>query len=241
VLPDSGKNDAEHANLAIALAKHGFVYAGPSLPHWYGAEDFARLLRAAPAEATVGDVLGDLGLGPPAEFASLAAHTMAANPVALLRRARQHVARITPEKIGRLGPGAYEDCVGYASKAGVHIERAGGRIPFVVEAHVRCERSEAAEKSADCSLTINRTPSLTRVYASWEKNTIRLVGCGLYLLAPAPMGSYDIDLSIHATYPVDHGRQGSRARSIRGGDCRGGPCCLPAGSPGEPSRSSNGD
>jgi hypothetical protein len=196
VLPASRKDDVKLANRAIALAKHGSVYKGPSLPHWYGAEDFARLLRATPAEATVGAVLADLGLKAPAEFASLSAHAVATDPTPLLRQARRQAGRIEPEQIGRLGPDAHADCPGYASKAGIQLQRTGGRVPFVVEAHVECERSEAAEKTVECSLTINRTPSLARVHARWRKNEILFVGCGLGVYVPAPGGTYRVHISV---------------------------------------------
>jgi hypothetical protein len=196
ILKGTMQEDADRATEAIGLADHGFTYRGPSLPHWYGAEDFARLLRAAPAGTTVGDVFTDLGLKAPAAFSTLVAHAVAADPVALLRQARRQVAQIAPEEIGGLGPDVYEDHQGYAHKAGVAIERAGGHLPFVAEAHVQCTRVAAADKAASAALTINRSPVLARLYANWEKSKVNLFGCGIALDLSVPAGSYDISLSI---------------------------------------------
>ena len=64
----SAEDQGRLAKIIIELADQGFVYAGPSLPHWYGYADFARLLSSAPTEATAADVVRDLQLLPPKEF-----------------------------------------------------------------------------------------------------------------------------------------------------------------------------
>ena len=60
--------DPDHAYFAkktIGLAKIAHDYSGPSNPHWYGYNDFARLFSDAPASASAADVVADLGLVPP--------------------------------------------------------------------------------------------------------------------------------------------------------------------------------
>ena len=58
--------------------------------------------------------------------------------VSLLKAMQERSKAIPAAKIGRLGPKVYEGCTGYAIKTGILIERAGGHVPYAVEAHVRC-------------------------------------------------------------------------------------------------------
>lgn len=132
--------DAALARLTIGLAGHGFVYSGPSCPWWYGPNDFARLFHFAPADATAAEVIRNLGLAPPTTMGARLARSVTGDEVVSLLKAMQERSKAIPAaKIGRLGPKVYEGCTGYAIKTGILIERAGGHVPYAVEAHVRCE------------------------------------------------------------------------------------------------------
>jgi hypothetical protein len=197
ILPASEKDDDWLAQKTIALAKHGSVYNGPSLPQWYGQQDFARLFQAAPADATAADVIADLGLVPPAVLGSRRARDIRNNEIpSMLREMQQHTGPIRPEKIGRLGQ-VYRGCTGYALKAGTFIEPAGGHVPFVVEANVRCELSKKKGYGhVRTELTVNRSATLASLYGASSSEGLRIEGCGLNLATNAPTGNYIIHLSL---------------------------------------------
>jgi hypothetical protein len=185
------------ARHTLALADCGFVYRGPSLPQWYGQQDLARLFHAAPPGTTAAAVINDLGLVPPAGLGSRLAHELGPNVVlTVLRDMQQRTTPLKPEKIGRLGP-TYEERDGYAVRAGTAIEPAGGHVPFVIEASVRCELPE--KKGAGrvtYILTLNRSATLASLYGESQPDYLSIKGCGLASVVPAPTGHYTIFLSL---------------------------------------------
>jgi hypothetical protein len=190
-------DDAGIANLTLALARYGSVYDGPSLPHWYGRQDLARLFQAAPGDATAADVIRDLGLAPPARLAGRLAREIDQDEVGpLLREMQQQTKPLQPEKIGRLGP-VYRDCQGYAHKAGLVIEQAGGHVPYVFEATVQCERSEKkGVGQVTYTLTLNRSATLAHLQGASFSDYLSIKGCGLDLTVSAPAGNYTVNLSV---------------------------------------------
>jgi hypothetical protein len=196
-LQASNADDAGLARRIIRLARFGFIYDGPSLPQWYGQQDLARLFRAAPADATVEEVIRDLGLSPTERSGSQMAHEIGSDEVGtLLREMQQQTKAIQPEKIGRLGA-LYLKCQGYAHKAGIVIEQAGGHVPYVVEANVRCERSKTkGSGQVEYRLTVNRSATLAHLHGYSEPDYLSILGCGLDVAVGAPTGNYSINLSV---------------------------------------------
>jgi hypothetical protein len=194
ILPASDKHDAWLAQNTLTLAGCGFIYDGPSLPHWYGQQDLARLFQTAPADATAAEVIDDLGLIPPAFLGSRLAREIHNDEVlAVLRDMRQHTVPIRPEKIGKLG----QICEGYALKAGIVIEPAGGHIPYVVEANIRCERSEKKGTGrVRYSLAVNRSATLASLLGASYPDELSIEGCGLDFAVPVPTGNYTVQLSL---------------------------------------------
>lgn len=186
------------AKKTISLAKCGFDYAGPSNPWWYGNRDFAQLFSDAPGSASAADIVEDLGLTPPETLTCMAREVGFAEASALLRELRNKTPALAPpDKIGRLGPDTYPGRPGYKHKSGTNPEPAGGRVPYVIEAHVCCKRADKrSDSDLGFSLTINKSASLAEMYGGFNGNEFELTGCGLDLSVKVPAGIYSIALSI---------------------------------------------
>jgi hypothetical protein len=197
ILPASDEHHAWLARSTIVLAGCGFVYDGPSLPQWYGQQDIARLFRSAPADATAAAVITDLGLIPAAGLASRLARGLTKDEVLrVLRDMQQHITPIKPEQIGRLGQ-AYQGCQGYALKAGTVIELAGGHVPYVIEANVRCDRSQKKGSGrVRYRLTVNRSVTLVSLHGASYPDALGIEGCGLDFAVAVPTGNYVVHLSL---------------------------------------------
>jgi hypothetical protein len=199
ILPGDDPDADRHAALILTMAAHGTVYAGPSLPHWYGAQDMARLMAAAPAYATAVMVIRDLGLTPPVTLGSVAARDLAADPdavAAVLREMQRQTKPIKPDAIGKLG-NIYQDHAGYAFKSGIVIEPPGGHLPYMIEASVGCELSEKKGSGrVRYSLTLNRSTTFAFLHGSSSPDYLSLEGCGLDFALRVPTGNYTVRLSL---------------------------------------------
>jgi hypothetical protein len=187
------------ARLTLALADQGTVYAGPSQPHWYGPQDMARLLQAAPDYVTAAMVIHDLGLVPPSSVGSKRAHDLAADLdeiAGLLRAMQRGTKTIKPEAIGQLGD-VWPGCQGYARKTGIAIEPAGGHVPYVIEASVQCEHAEKKGTGhARYVLILNRSAAVAPLYGWSAPDCLVINGCGLKFAVRAPTGNYTVYLSL---------------------------------------------
>jgi hypothetical protein len=185
------------ARLTLALAEHGTVYDGPSLPHWYGQQDLARLMQAAPDYATAALVIRDFGLTPPDGVGNVRAHDLDAAAVADLLRTMQRQAKpLAPDQLGRLG-NVYTDATGYARKSGIVIETGGGHVPYVIEANVACELpQQKGIGRARYSLTVNRSATVAQITGTSRPDYLSVQGCGLEFALRVPTGNFRIFLSL---------------------------------------------
>jgi hypothetical protein len=116
-VPLANVSDDRLARVTLEATDCGVVYDGPSLPHWYGPNDMASLMQAAPDYAIAADVIRDLGLTPPADLADRRAHDFGQVEIAaMLREMQRQTKPIKPDAIGRLG-NVYTYCQGYAHRA----------------------------------------------------------------------------------------------------------------------------
>jgi hypothetical protein len=197
-VPVADDPDADNlARQTLALAKHGSVYAGPSLPHWYGPQDLARLFKAAPAYATAAAVIRDLGLIPPDDLGDALAHDLDNDAVGNALRDMQRGRKpLKPEQLGALGK-VYRGAEGYARKAGITIEPTGGHVPYVIEASVVCELSESKGRGrVRYQLTLNRSATVAQLTGTSWPDYLSLEGCGLDLALRVPTGNYRVFLSL---------------------------------------------
>jgi hypothetical protein len=101
----------ELAEKTLALAEpspDASIYSGPSSPWWYGAADLARLLATAPAGATVGNVVRDMGLALPRGVPDgLAAEATEKQAATLLTALREKNAPVPEKKVGCVGRDAF--------------------------------------------------------------------------------------------------------------------------------------
>jgi hypothetical protein len=174
---DSGPEDGMYARDAIDAASKGKLYSGPSSPWWYGARDFEMLLHAAPANATVGEVLADLGLDYKDERqAKTLASEHCKTVLAWLRAAHK---RVPPEKLGRLGEDAY-GYDGYGWKLGTMTTPSGAIIPYVIEAWGSAKPAEKkGVGEANVLLFVNATRAIAPLRGWATAGGIRLYGCGV--------------------------------------------------------------
>jgi hypothetical protein len=190
--------DDDHlARVTLALAGQGAIYHGPSLPHWYGAADMARLMQAAPEYTRAADVIRDLGLTPPADLGNRLAHDLGQVEIAAMLREMQRAARtIKPDAIGTLG-NVYTGCQGYARRAGIDIEPAGGHVPYVIEASVRCVLPERkGQGSVRYWLMLNRSVTVAHLAGTSRPDYLSIDGCGLDTCMTVPTGDYAVYLSL---------------------------------------------
>ena len=173
------------AHQAIALAGGETRYAGKTSPHWYDADSFFELLRAA-GDRTVRVVVEEFeGCSGPkagkiaAEFKTRLASSLSREEAErLLIVARQSAKVVKPERLGTVGPVIEGWPTSYAKIGGTYGQDAargklGAVIPFVLEAY-----AEIAEK-AEFHVAVNRSPITGNVTAWHEKDALHFTGCGL--------------------------------------------------------------
>jgi hypothetical protein len=195
---DDDEDIAGLARQTIAFAKRSAPasnYAGPSSPWWYGPEDFRFLCVTAPRDATVADVVCDLGLTVPrgVEGAALAGTLTAADAVTILAALRERNSEPHPRRLGQIGREGFVDYSGYAIEHGIATLKSGARVPFIVEAHAHCRRRDKHDKSLTSSLTfINRSPARDGLQLGYGG----LRGHGIYRSVEVKPGNYELVVSV---------------------------------------------
>jgi hypothetical protein len=185
----------------IALASVGRIYSGASSPHWYSVEDIHHLFLKAPGPATVADVVRAMGLDPRGlRGADLPARTLGREDAERvhMRLQAEHVP-IEPVELGYIGQ--VFDMPGYAREADF-ATIGGARIPYVVEAWASCERVKHGEGYAGVDLLLlNRTVTLSRIWADLRPQGIVLEGCSLHRTIHGMKGSADYKITLSLITP----------------------------------------
>jgi hypothetical protein len=200
------------AKQACEMAR-GDCYRGKSSPWWYDGSHFHELLRAAPPELHVRELVARLdGCAEPkagriaAEFRGMRCNALTQQESdRLLATARREARPVKPERLGAAEFGFDEDgrALDYfvAREYGnveIGIDPAA-MIPFAVEVWVRQLRS-SNEGNNDFQVFVNRTPVATETDAYRQKTKLAFFGCGLAIAVTAPKGSYEILLNVTTPY-----------------------------------------
>jgi hypothetical protein len=197
---DSEPEDGLFAQDAIYAADKGELYNGPSSPWWYGPRDLQILLNAAPVNATVSDVLTDLGLDNHKDErqAKTLAYEDCRTTLEWLSATHKPV---PPEKLGRLGQYTYK-YDGYACKLGQMTTPAAAQVPYVIEAWADAKASKKKGMTeAEVILFVNRTRALAPLHTTAVTGGgIKLRGCGLDRWIELKSAQYKILLSILTPY-----------------------------------------
>ena len=194
-----GDDDAMFwAKFAIRLAPHGQSYAGKTSPWWYDTPQFLELLYAGgdiPVRELVAQLDGCSG-GKAGEIVATAGLSRAicrdvTRPPAekLLLAARANAKRVSPKRLGAIGPDVYRTAVyavAYGDAAlGSAIPRA--EIPYVVEAWA----APSKRRITGMTLCVNRTPVTGDIDIARDRRDIDLYGCGLHhTIAKAPEAAH---------------------------------------------------
>jgi hypothetical protein len=195
--------------LACDLAR-GKVYGGRSSPWWYDGPQFHELLCAAgsrPVREVVAELDGCTGAtaGVIVAAAKLTRATCATvsqdQATALLAAARRHAKPVSAERLGAIGPDAF-DGAAYAVASGIAKFGAAApvaEVPFVVECWAA--KAQAAKRGTSLVACVNRTPITGEIYATREKRDIDAFGCGLaHTIAQAPIET-QFALAVNITSP----------------------------------------
>jgi hypothetical protein len=194
---------ADPARRAIDFAQRSARspgYSGPSSPWWYGPDDLRFLCRTAPKDATVADVIRDLGLTVPRsiEGAALAGTVTADDAAAILTGLRERNPEPASQRLGWIGRDDFDDFPGYAIEHGIAEFSSGARVPFVVEAYADCTRSKHYSATISGATYINRSPALSefRLSGSPEGKRALLSGHSTYRSIEAKPGAYTLIVSV---------------------------------------------
>jgi hypothetical protein len=204
----NGSDVLSWARTAIELATGGTTYSGRTSPWWYDAPQFHELLDArgnTPVRELVAHLDGCTG----ARAGEIVAAARLGRAVCkdinrqqatkLLEIARDNAKRVTPERLGSIGP-IYGDAA-YARTFGTAQFGSAAplaEIPFVVEAWA-CKTRAAETRLTVC---VNRTPVTGDIYAARDKRDIDAFGCGIgHTIATAPKEvQFTINLNITTPY-----------------------------------------
>ena len=178
------------ANVAVRMAQ-GQTYKGSSSPFWYDVPQFHELLEAS-GPALVRELVASLDgcTGGKAGLIVAAAglsrmvcrDVNREQAVTLLEAARGYASKVTPKRLGALGPDLYPSYA-YATASGevTFGTEPFAEIPYLVEAW--------AEENDDMWLLacVNRTPVTGDIEVARDKRDIDLYGCELHhKVAEAP-------------------------------------------------------
>ena len=190
---------------AIAIACHGKQYNGRTLPHWYGAADILRMLQdVTPASTTVREMcrhIFDISVADDRRASDI----VLADATQILQTLRASSKPLSPASLGEVGPGfgKYLEQEHYAAVRGTAVFLSGAEVPFVVEAWATCSRPDERGRgwSFDVDLSLNRTPSISRIHATSYSDCIEIAGCGLATrISGTKIGLYKITLSLITPY-----------------------------------------
>jgi DNA topoisomerase VI subunit B len=198
------------AQLACSLAR-GKTYAGGSSPWWYDGPQFHELLCAAgsrPVREVVAELDGCTGatagvIVAAAKLIRATCDTVSqGQATALLAAARRHAKPVSAERLGAIGPDAF-DGAAYAVASGVAKFGAAtpvAEVPFVVECWAA--KAQAAKRGTSLVACVNRTPITGEIYATRDKRDIDVFGCGLsHTIAQAPVETqFAVVLNIISPY-----------------------------------------
>jgi hypothetical protein len=154
--PDQEPEDGEYARNVLEAADPAREYAGHSSPWWYGPRDFELLLQTVDLEeATVSDVVKDLGLSVPSADWTGPAKTLPFDDCKkLLEGLRKIYKPVKPEDLGSLGQYAY-DYHGYDCQAGIMNSQSGAQVPYIAEVWAD---ASPTEKKGDIEADVTDQP-----------------------------------------------------------------------------------
>lgn len=194
-------------DVACALATCGTPYAGKSSPWWYDADQFAELLYASgnrPVRDLIahldgcsggkaGDIVAAAGLG-----RAVCREVSMVQAASLLNAARSFSKRVTPKRLGTVGPSAFP---AYAYAVADGEARFGAAsphavIPFVVEAWVK-----TCTGFTNILACVNRTPITGDVRAKRDRRDIDLFGCGLHHNVAKASKDVQFEIWVNITTP----------------------------------------
>jgi hypothetical protein len=205
-LPDD--KDALHwSRIACRLAQAGQVYTGKSSPWWYDVAQFHELLYASGARP-VRDLIAQLDGCTGAKAGEIVSAAKLGRAICkditrkqadrLLTVARESARRVTPERLGEVGP-IFGDHA-HARASGVAWFGSAppfAQIPFMVEAWAK----EIPGERTSLIACANRTPVTGDIHAAREGREIDAFGCGLaHIIAKAPKAK-QFDIWINVTTP----------------------------------------
>ena len=187
-------DDFDYAKRAIAL--DGYGYDGPSMPSWYSADDLARMMSAAPEDATFQDVIADVF-----DVAIVGDNWMMARNVPAERVREVHQLLLAQEgssttvDIGEMGEDAFD---GYYRRVQGIAEINSARIPFCVECWAEAESIEKGEDASSLFYPlINRSAALSYLWCNSDSIGLNISGCGLSFKVGGPKrAEYGITLSV---------------------------------------------
>ena len=186
--------EGEHLENSIAFASEGETYAGPSSPYWYSPNDFVRLLCALDDDrTTIGDLAGDLGVA--LDDDRRAKQLTEEEAKVVLAELQAATRPVSPEAIGRLGPGAFATShygIRYAT-----LTIGGAEIPACVEAWVEADRSEErGYGDGSVILFLNRSRSFAHLSCDYSMERLNIEGCGIDLAVKTGKAKYRIAVAI---------------------------------------------
>ncbi len=201
-LAEAGVDYLARNTMALAdPAPDARPYQGPSNPWWYGSADLLRLLVTAPAGASIGEVVRDMGLALPRGVPEGLAAEVTEEQVELLMTAlREKYGPVAAAKIGRVGRDAFGyGHPGYAIGTLIAPYHSGAEVPVVIEVFARCDGWKRRDPSAAAKVFtyLNRSPVLTGIALSGAPNAVHVHGAGIELkTVAAKPGRYQAIVSI---------------------------------------------
>ena len=181
--------DFTMARIAIALARGGTYYDGPSQPGWYSPEALCDLLAAAPRGTKLDKVIADA-------FASTDSPENTVQWTARFITEHPAPARLDIGEIGAAADG------GYYRKVTGQAMLDGAAIPYCVEAWASATTMDK-DRSFQCEFhpLLNRSPALATMIGYADSTGLRVYGCGLDLKISGPKRAYYvITLSVITPY-----------------------------------------
>jgi hypothetical protein len=197
------------AQFACLMADQGENYGGRSSAWWYDATQFCELLAASgatPVRELISHLDGCTGASRASIIVAqanlgrmLCEDVIATQARRLLEVAREYSKRVKAERLGFVGPTAFD--YAYARTSGTAKFGSAdpfAEVPFVVEAW----SAEIDDDDTKLLAHVNRSPIAASVHAARDKRDIDFFGCGLaHTVAEAPKDKhFTIVLNIITPY-----------------------------------------